>query len=219
MEHLWVLLEIMIINLVLSGDNAVVIALASKDLPPAQRKKTVWWGAMAAVVLRCLLTFVAVLMLQIPYLQAVGGILLLWIAFHLLSEEKDEIRIGEIPTISKAIRTILVADFIMSLDNVLAIAGLANGDLALIVIGIAISIPIVIYGSTIIVNWLQRFPILVYFGAGILGYTAGEMILQDASLGGYIGVVWPDGHSILPIGLAIVVILAGGYRKLRIHRV
>jgi YjbE family integral membrane protein len=219
MEQLWLLLEILIINLVLSGDNAVVIALASKDLPPDQRKRTVWWGAMGAIILRCLLTFVAVLMLKIPYLQAFGGIMLLWIAFQLLSDEKKEIRMDETPTISKAIRTILVADFIMSLDNVLAIAGLANGDLALIVIGIALSIPIVIYGSTIIVHWLQRFPILVYLGAGILGYTAGEMILQDSSFGGYLAAIWPMGHSLLPIILAIVVILTGGLRKITTQRV
>lgn len=214
MEQMWLLLEILVINLVLSGDNAVVIALASKDLPPAQRKKTVWWGAMGAIVLRCLLTFVAVLMLKIPYLQAFGGMMLLWIAFQLLSDEKKELRLGETPTMSKAIRTIIAADFIMSLDNVLAIAGLAKGDLSLIVIGIALSIPIVIYGSTIIIHWLQRFPILVYFGAGILGYTAGEMILQDSIFGGYLAALWPDGHSVLPMALAIIVVLSGGVRKI-----
>ncbi|WP_438351648.1 TerC family protein [Paenibacillus sp. FA6] len=219
MEQMWLLLEILVINLVLSGDNAVVIALASKDLPPAQRKKTVWWGAMGAIVLRCLLTLVAVLMLKIPYLQAFGGIMLLWIAFQLLSDEKKELRVGETPTISKAIRTIIAADFIMSLDNVLAIAGLAKGDISLIVIGIALSIPIVIYGSTIIIHWLHRFPILVYFGAGILGYTAGEMILQDSSFGGYLSALWPDGHSVLPMALAIIVVLSGGLRKMASHRV
>lgn len=219
MEHIWLLLEILVINLVLSGDNAVVIALASKDLPPLQRKKAVWWGALGAVVLRCLLTFVAVLMLKIPYLQAIGGLMLLWIAFQLLLEEKKDIRLGETPTISKAIRTILAADFIMSLDNVLAIAGVANGDLALIVIGTAFSIPIVIYGSNIIVNWLQRYPILIYLGSGILGYTGGEMMLQDSSFGGYISALLPVGHSLIPLLLATIVILAGGLKKMMNHKV
>ncbi len=219
MENVWLLLEILVINLVLSGDNAVVIALASKDLPPIQRKKTVWWGALGAVVLRILLTFVAVLMLKIPYLQAIGGLMLLWIAFHLLMEEKKEIRLGETPTISKAVRTILAADFIMSLDNVLAIAGVANGDLALIVIGTAFSIPIVIYGSNIIVNWLQRYPILIYLGAGILGYTGGEMMLQDSSFGDYMSTLLPVGHSLLPLLLATIVIIAGGFKKMVNHMV
>ncbi|OAB33934.1 TerC family protein [Paenibacillus glacialis] len=218
MEQIWLLLEILVINLVLSGDNAVVIALASKDLPPPQRKKTVWWGALGAVVLRILLTFVALLMLKIPFLQAVGGLMLLWIAFQLLLEEKKEIRLGETPTISKAVRTILAADFIMSLDNVLAIAGLAKGDLALIVIGTAFSIPIVIYGSNIIVNWLQRYPILIYLGAGILGYTGGEMMLHDASFGEYMSALLPIGYSLFPLLLAIFVILAGGFKKMLNHK-
>lgn len=219
MEHMWLLLEILIINLVLSGDNAVVIALASKDLPPLQRKKAVWWGALGAVVLRCLLTFVAVLMLKIPYLQAIGGVMLIWIAFQLLSEEEKDIQLGETPTISKAIRTILAADFIMSLDNVLAIAGVAKGDLALIVIGTAFSIPIVIFGSNIIVHWLQRYPILIYLGAGILGYTGGEMMLQDSSFGQYVAGLLPMGHSLLPFLFASLVILAGGFKKVLNHRV
>ncbi|OAB43140.1 TerC family protein [Paenibacillus antarcticus] len=218
MENVWLLLEILVINLVLSGDNAVVIALASKDLPPEQRKKTVWWGALGAVVLRVLLTFVAVLMLKIPYLQAIGGLMLLWIAFQLLLEEKKEIKLGETPTISKAVRTILAADFIMSLDNVLAIAGVANGDLALIVIGTAFSIPIVIYGSNIIVNWLQRYPILIYLGAGILGYTGGEMMLQDSSFGNYISTFLPVGHSWVPLLLATLVIVGGGFKKMVNHK-
>ncbi|MHA0855819.1 TerC family protein [Paenibacillus sp. CMAA1364] len=219
MDILWLLMEILVINLVLSGDNAVVIAMASKDLPPAQRKRTVWWGAMGAIVLRCLLTFVAVVMLKIPYLQALGGFMLLWIAFHLITQQKKDLRLGEIPTISKAIRTILAADFIMSIDNVIAIAAIAKGDLAVIVIGITLSIPIVIYGSTIIIHWLERFPVLIYLGAGILAYTAGEMMLQDARFGSFIGNLWPQWHSVLPILLAIVVISFGRMRKLTMQRV
>lgn len=183
MESLLLLGEILMINLVLSGDNAMVIAMASKDLPEKHRKIAVWWGAAGAVILRCVLTFVAVLLLKIPYIQAGGGILLLWIAFKLLLEEEEDLRVAEVSSVWKSIRTILVADFIMSLDNVLAIAGLAKGDLALIVIGIALSIPIVVWGSGLIVGWLHRFPLLVFIGAYILAFTAGDMMLQDAKLG------------------------------------
>ncbi|GAB6990637.1 TerC family protein [Paenibacillus pini] len=213
MESVWLLVQILMINLVLSGDNAVVIALASKDLPDAQRKQAVWWGALGAVILRCMLTFVAVLLLKIPYVQAIGGVMLLWIALKLLLEHKDHLRVEESPTIWKAVRTILAADFIMSLDNVLAIAGLANGDMALVVIGIAISIPIVVWGSNLIVNWLQRFPILVYIGAGILGYTAGEMMLQDSRLGTILSAHFPGFIHLLPLLLAAFVIAAGSIRR------
>lgn len=213
MESLLLLGEILMINLVLSGDNAMVIAMASKDLPEKHRKTAVWWGAAGAVILRCVLTFVAVLLLKIPYIQAGGGILLLWIAFKLLLEEEEDLRVAETSSVWKSIRTILVADFIMSLDNVLAIAGLAKGDLALIVIGIALSIPIVVWGSGLIVGWLHRFPILVFIGAYILAFTAGDMMLQDAKLGTMLSFLLPSTHSILPIALGILVVVTGAVKR------
>lgn len=149
MDSLLLLGEILMINLVLSGDNAMVIAMASKNLPEKHRRLAVWWGAAGAVALRCILTFAAVLLLKIPYIEAGGAMLLLWISFKLLLEDEDELRIEGSPSVWKSVRTILLADFIMSLDNVLAIAGLAKGDLALIVIGIAISIPIVVWGAAL----------------------------------------------------------------------
>lgn len=215
MGEIGVLMEILMINLVLSGDNAVVIAMASKDLPQHQRRIVVWWGAMGAVILRCGLTFVAVIMLKIPYVQALGGMLLLWIAFQLILENKKDVKLEETVSIWKAVRTILVADFIMSLDNVLAIAGVANGDLSLIVIGIALSIPIVVYGSSIIVNALHRYPILIYIGAGILAYTAGDMMFQDSSFGYLLASIWPEMHLLLPVSLAMIVILSGTFKKIR----
>ncbi|MNO39075.1 Integral membrane protein TerC family protein [compost metagenome] len=213
MESLLLLGEILMINLVLSGDNAMVIAMASKDLPEKHRKTVVWWGAAGAVILRCALTFVAVLLLKIPYIQAGGGFLLLWIAFKLLLEEEEELRVAESSTVWKSIRTILVADFIMSLDNVLAIAGLAKGDLALIVIGIALSIPIVVWGSGLIVGWLHRFPILVFIGAYILAFTAGDMMLQDAKLGTMLSFLLPSTHSVLPIALGVLVVATGAVKR------
>ncbi len=219
MESIWLLVQILMINLVLSGDNAVVIALASKDLPPKQRQQAVWWGALGAVVLRCILTFAAVLLLKIPFVQAAGGLLLFWIAFKLLADDKDDVRMGESASIWKAVRSILAADFIMSLDNVLALAGIANGDLALIVIGIAISIPIVVFGSNLIVGLLHRYPVLVYIGAGILGYTAGEMLLQDSRTGVMVSSVLPGMHGLVPALLTVLVMVAGGARKLSLRRI
>lgn len=213
MESILLLGEILMINLVLSGDNAMVIALASKNLPEKHRKTAVWWGAAGAVLLRCLLTFAAVLLLKIPYIQAGGGLLLLWIAFKLLLEEEENLRVEESSSVWKAIRTILVADFVMSLDNVLAIAGVAKGDLALIVIGIALSIPIVVWGSGIIVSWLHRFPILVYIGAYILAFTAGDMMLQDAKLGAMLSFLFPSTHAILPIALGVFVVITGAIKR------
>ncbi|KGE18138.1 TerC family protein [Paenibacillus wynnii] len=213
MDSVWLLAEILMVNLVLSGDNAMVIALASKNLPEKHRKTAVWWGAAGAVILRCVLTFAAVLLLQIPYIQAGGGLLLLWISFKLLLEEEEDLRVDEGGTIWRAIRTILLADFIMSLDNVLAIAGLAKGNLSLIVIGIALSIPIVVWGSGLIVNWLQRFPVLVFIGAYILAFTSGEMLLQDAKFGAIISFLLPTIHTILPIILGVAVVITGGIKQ------
>ncbi|KAI7255712.1 hypothetical protein KC345_g11088 [Hortaea werneckii] len=213
MDSLLLLAEILMINLVLSGDNAMVIAMASKNLPEKHRRQAVWWGAAGAVALRCILTFAAVLLLKIPYIEAGGAVLLLWISFKLLLEDEEELRIEGSSSIWKSVRTILLADFIMSLDNVLAIAGLAKGDLALIVIGIAISIPIVVWGSGVIVGWLHRFPVLVFIGAYILAYTAGNMLLQDAKFGAVISFLLPSFHSMLPMALGIIVVLTGMLKR------
>ncbi|GGH26535.1 TerC family protein [Paenibacillus segetis] len=218
MEHLLLLSEILIINLVLSGDNAVVIALASNNLPIKQRKQAVWWGALGAVLLRCLLTWAAVVLLKIPFIQAAGGILLAGIAFKLLLPHEEDTRTEGASTMWRAVQTILVADIIMSLDNVLAIAALANGDLAVLVIGIAISIPIVVWGSNLIADWLDRLPLLKYVGAGILGYTAGKMLLHDPKLGSLITKVIPMISSIVPLLLAAVVIIFGWYKNYNVKR-
>ncbi|CAH1209104.1 hypothetical protein PAECIP111890_03265 [Paenibacillus sp. JJ-223] len=207
------LMEILMINLVLSGDNAVVIAMASKDLPLNQRKQAVWWGAFGAVILRCALTFVAVMLLGIPFIQAAGGLLLLWISVKLLLQNEDEVEVKGASTTWKAIQTILVADFVMSLDNVLAIAAISDGDLALTVIGIAISIPIVIWGSGLIVGLLKRYPILVFAGSGILAYTAGEMVMSDPKLGQWLHGLTAEAHTLLPVAMACLVIAIGGAHR------
>lgn len=213
MEPLLLLSKILMINLVLSGDNAVIIALASKDLPIEQRKQAVWWGALGAVVLRCILTWVAALLLQVPYIQAIGGLILAFIAFKLLLGREDNSRVEGATTMRKAIWTILAADFVMSLDNVLAIAAIAAGDVALLIIGIVISIPIVVWGSNLIAEWLHRFPFLVFVGAAILAYTAGEMLLHDLKMGPAILRIAPGLAHNVPYGFAVLVIMVGWWSK------
>ncbi|ANS75138.1 hypothetical protein AWM70_11430 [Paenibacillus yonginensis] len=213
MESILLLLQILMINLVLSGDNAVVIAMASKNLPLSQRKKAVWWGAVGAVILRCLLTWVALVLLKIPFIQACGGILLAYIAFKLLTQQEDETRVESAATLWKSVQTILFADFIMSLDNVLAIAALAQGDIAILVIGIAIGIPIVVWGSNLIADLLHRFPVLVYAGAGILAYTAGKMLLHDPKLGGLLNGFIPQAAYWLPWALSAAIIIIGLFKQ------
>jgi YjbE family integral membrane protein len=185
-DSVFIFLQIVLINLLLSGDNAVVIAMASQQLPPKERKRAVWWGALAAVGLRCLLTLAAISLLQIPYLQAIGAVLLLYIAAKLLADAGQE---GDLhmpskksKSLAQAIRTIVAADFIMSLDNVLAIAAVADGDTVLILLGIAISIPMIIWGSQILGSLLHKFPPLVYIGAGLLGFAAGGMLVHDPGM-------------------------------------
>ena len=172
--------QIIWINIILSGDNAVVIALAARGLEPRQQKQAIFWGTAAAVVLRVVLTIVAVKLMQLPWLQLVGGILLLWIGVQLLndggdSEEEGQTHSGLIP----AIRTILVADLVMSLDNVIGVAAAANGNMALLVIGLAIAIPIVIFGSTLMIKVMGRYPVIVTFGAALIGWVGGETMVSD----------------------------------------
>jgi YjbE family integral membrane protein len=178
----WIgLVKIVWINIILSGDNAVVIALAARTLPPNQQRLAVLWGSGAAVVLRVVLSVVAAKLLELPYLQIVGGLLLLWIGVQLLGEEDDEGE-GEVKhhgSLGAAIRTILIADLVMSLDNVIAVAAAAQGSLTLLVLGLAISIPLVIFGATILMKMMGRYPIIITIGAALIGYVAGEMLVTD----------------------------------------
>jgi len=175
--------SIILANVVLSGDNAVVIALAARSLPPHQQKKAIFWGSAAAIVMRIVLTLIAVEMLKWPYLKLVGALLLLYIGISLLSDEGgDEEGHKELGTMAAAIRTILVADLVMSLDNVLAVAAAAKGNTPLLVIGLAVSIPLIIFGSTLLLKVMERFPIIITLGAALLGFLAGEMMLTDPAV-------------------------------------
>ena len=177
----WVaLMQIIGVNIVLSGDNAVVIALAARSLPARQQKLAVAWGSGAAVVMRIVLTIVAVELLRLPYLKLVGAALLLWIAIQLLLPERDGEGHAETSTnLISAIKTILVADLVMSLDNVIAVAAAAKDSLTLLIIGLAISIPLVVFASTLLLKLMGRFPIIITIGAALLGWVAGEMAITD----------------------------------------
>jgi len=174
------LFKIILLDLILAGDNAVVIAMAVRGLPSRQRKMAILWGTAGAVAFRGLLTLVAVWLLKIPFLQLVGGVLLLWIAVKLMKDEEEKPHEhAESQSFIAAMRTIILADVIMSLDNVLAIAGVSKGNWVLIFIGLAVSIPLVVYGSNLLSGLMKRYPIIIAAGAAILGWTAGEMITHD----------------------------------------
>lgn len=187
-SFLTALLQIMLVNIVLSGDNAVVIALAARNLPAQHQNKAILWGSGGAIVLRVLLTVVAVQLLKIPFLQFLGGLLLIWIAIQLLVE-KNEDGEGEHHahvSLSAAVKTILIADVVMSLDNTLAIAGVAKGDWTLLIVGLALSIPLIVVGSTLIMKIMDKYPIVVYIGAGLIAWTSGEMIDSDQAIQPYL---------------------------------
>lgn len=172
--------QIILIDIVLSGDNAVVIALACRNLSPEQRKTGIFWGVGGAIILRVILTVFAAMVMNLPWLKFVGGLLLIWIAVKLmLPEDEDGHDIAPSAHLWGAVKTIVVADFVMSLDNVIAVAGAAHGSLALLLFGLAVSIPLIVWSSQLILHWMERFPSIVLFGAALLGYVAGQMIFSD----------------------------------------
>ncbi len=207
--ELWIaLVQIILINIVLSGDNAVVIALASRSLPPEQQKKAILFGSVGAIVLRIVLTFFAVYLLQLPYLKLVGAALLLWIGIGLLKGDDDDAELEGHSGLFAAIKTIVIADLVMSLDNVIGVAAAAKGSVFLLVVGLAVSIPLIIYGSTLILKLMERFPIIITVGAALLGWVAGEMAVSDPAITG-----WMAGqnavHLATPIVCAVLVVAVG----------
>ena len=180
----WIaLLKIIGVNIILSGDNAVVIALAARSLPPTQQKQAIFWGSGAAIVLRIVLTMFAVALLQFAWLKLVGAALLLWIGIQLLADESDgDGREKAHASLFDAIKTILIADLVMSLDNVIAVAAAAKGDWLLVIIGLAISIPLIIYASTILIKVMEKYPVVITIGAALIGWVAGEMAWDEQVL-------------------------------------
>jgi YjbE family integral membrane protein len=207
----WIGLGVIIwVNIILSGDNAVVIALAARSLPKHQQKQAIFWGAGAAVVLRIVLTIVAVKLLEFPFLKLIGGAALLWIAVKLLVPEDDEG--GEVQASTQlwgAVKTILIADLVMSTDNVIAVAAAAKGSVLLLTLGLIISIPLVIFGATMLMVLMERYPIIITLGAAVLGWTAGEMGVTDPSLAEWVkaNAHWLD--WIAPAVGAVLVVVIG----------
>ena len=183
-EFFSALLAIIMIDLVLAGDNAIVIGLAARNVPKEQQKTVIIWGTVGAIVIRSIATLLVVWLLKIPGLLLVGGILLVWIAYKLLVEDKGH-EIKSEKSLVGAIKTIIIADAVMGLDNVLAVAGAAHGSFLLVVLGLLISIPIVVWGSTLILKWIERYPSIIYIGAGVLAWTAAKMITHEPFLAVY----------------------------------
>ncbi|MFD2172104.1 TerC family protein [Tumebacillus lipolyticus] len=207
-DYIWALFSIIIIDLVVSGDNAMVIALASRRLPEQQRKRAIYWGTVGAIGLRVSLTVVAVYLLRVPLLQAIGGAFLLWVAIKLLVDNSQaETPVKEGTTFGAAIRTIILADLILSLDNIFAVAAAGKGHLSLVLIGLGISIPIIIWGSQAILKLVNRYPILIYVGASVLGWTAGKMLVEDKWLAPLFDVAFLE--YLIPVFTTLSVVLIG----------
>lgn len=210
-QAFWIgLLKIIGVNIILSGDNAVVIALAARSLPQKQQKQAIIWGSAAAIVMRVILTLFAVALLQLPWLKLIGSLLLFWIGVKLLIPEDGDEDIAASDQLLSAIKTILIADLVMSLDNVIAVAAAARGSVVLLILGLAISIPLVIFGATLLLKLMERFPVIITIGAGLIGWVAGEMLVADSALQGWLtalGVQYEDGHP--KVGGISLEILAG----------
>jgi YjbE family integral membrane protein len=222
--------KIIWVNLLLSGDNAVVIALAARSLAPEQQKTAVFWGAGAAVILRIILTIFAVALLTLPWLKIVGGALLLWIGVKLLVAEEDGEEIASSDNLLQAIKTILIADLVMSLDNVLAVAAAADSaaptvemaamKYTLLVLGLGISIPIVIFGSTLMLKLMERWPIIITAGGALLGWIAGEMMVTDPAIDSWVehNAKWLEDLRVAAIAGAVLVVIVGMWLAKRQQR-
>ena len=207
----WIaLLQIIGINIILSGDNAVVIALACRSLPPRQQKIGILLGAGAAVVLRVIFTLFVVFLMATPFLKLAGGLLLLWIGYKLLVEEEaDEDDIHAASHLWGAVRTVLIADAVMSLDNVIAVAAAAKGNTVLLMLGLTISIPLVVYGATLMIALIKRMPFIVTLGAALIGYIAGEVIVTDPAVQPWVDVHAHWLHVVAPLLGAVLVLDVG----------
>lgn len=213
----WIdVLKIILIDLLLSGDNAVVIALACRNLPVEQRKKGIMFGVMGAIVLRIVLTFFAVGMLSLPYLKLVGAFLLIWIGVKLLlpEDEHGEDNIKAETKLFAAVKTIIIADFVMSLDNVLGVAAAANGNTTLLVFGLLISIPLIAWSSQLVLKVIDRFPMVIYAGGALLGYVAGEMLVSEAVFSSVLA-EHHYLHTLVPVSCALLVLGLGRWLSSR----
>ena len=216
-SQFWVdVFKIIVIDLLLSGDNAVVIALACRNLPQEQRKKGIMYGVAGAIGLRVVLTFFAVGLLSLPYLKLVGALLLIWIGIKLIlpEEEHGEGNVKADTHLWGAVKTIIIADFVMSLDNVLGVAGAAHGNAMLLVFGLLVSIPLIAWSSQLVLKLIDRFPFIIYAGGALLGYVAGEMLIGE-SLFKEMVEAWHALHWLVPSFGAVLVLVLGKWLALR----
>lgn len=219
----WIaVLTIIAIDIVLGGDNAVVIALACRRLPEEQRNRVIFWGVFGAIAIRVILIFFALTLLAMPYLKIVGALLLLWIGVKLLQPEPEDHahEIDASTTLMGAIKTIIIADAVMSLDNVIAIAGAAKDSMGLVIFGLVVSVPIIVWGSKLVLKLMDRFPMTIVFGAGLLGWIAGDMAVTDVMTKEWVDLNASYLRWVMPVCMALFVVIIGKWlaEKTKIKR-
>ncbi|MED4585582.1 TerC family protein [Brevibacillus choshinensis] len=202
------LLAIVVIDLVLAGDNAIVIGMAARNLPANQQKKAIIWGTVGAIIIRALATLAVVWLLKIPGLLLVGGLILVWISLKLLVQEDNHDNMKASGSLGAAIWTIIVADTVMGLDNVIAVAGAAHGDFLLVIIGLVISVPIMVWGSTMILKVMERYPLVIYIGSAVLAYTASSMVTSEKFLAPFFA-AYPWVKWLFIVAVVVGVLLTG----------
>ena len=208
----WVaVLQIIAIDIVLGGDNAIVIALACRRLPKEQRNRGIFWGVFGAIALRVVLISFALTLLAIPFLKIIGALLLVWIGIKLLQPEPENSKheIDASTTLLGAIKTIIIADVVMSLDNVIAIAGAAKDSVGLVIFGLIVSVPIIVWGSKLIMKLMDRFPIIIIIGAGLLGWIAGDMAITDVAINEWVSTNAIFLHWFSPVCGALIIVITG----------
>ncbi len=216
-QFYFAVVQIIAIDVLLGGDNAVVIAMACRRLPEEQRKKGIFWGVVGAIILRILLIFFALQLLSLPYLKITGALLLLWIGMKLLQPEEEDGH-GSLEGATNlwgAIRTVIVADLVMSMDNVIAVAGAARGEIVLVVFGILFSVPIIVWGSRIVLKLMDRFPVVITLGGALLGWIAGGMLVSDRALEPYFHEALHWLHYLAAAVGALLVVIAGKIMAMR----
>lgn len=214
-EMLWGLLAIILIDLVLAGDNAILIAMAASNLPLQHQKKAIYWGTFGAIIIRVIATFLVCQLLRIPALMFIGGLMLVWIAYNLLTDMKKEHKtVAAETSLGAAVRTIIVADGVMGIDNVMGIAGTAQGNMVLVIIGLFISVPLVVWGSQLLLKAINRYPVIIYIGGGVLSWSAGAMLISEPLLADAIKSL-PLLKLLVPAVIMVLVVATGWWANKR----
>lgn len=207
-------MSVILIDIVLAGDNAIIIGMAARNLPREIQKKTIIWGTMGAVIIRVLATALLAVILEVPGIHLIGGLLLLWIAYKLLKDRKKDHCVKECTSFWSAVGTIIAADAAMGIDNIIAVAGASHGNILILFAGLMISIPIVVWGSTMIIKLIDRFPVIIYVGAAVIAYTAAGMITKEPMIAQFL-ISYPQINWLITFVAVIVVVSAGLINKNR----